>query len=147
MFSNCSKSGLYKYWNKFESIHPVSLFLILLYLNWMSLFLSQHSNWDKRICEKSCENWNLESWLTRCHAIVAPITVEDKCDIIPDKTWSNPTEKLGCWVITLPSYSNWLPKCSELSRILLILFAKAVQCFKYGNCSSSWFPFVLYNVT
>jgi hypothetical protein len=90
-----------------------------------------------------------DSLFTRCHAIVELITVEERCAIIPDNTCTKPMEKFGT-CIKLP-ISPLLPNCSSISfssyLSLKILFARAVQCVKYGNCSSSWLVLVLYNVT
>jgi hypothetical protein len=61
----------------------------------MSSSFNQLSNCDNSIWENLCENWNLDSLITRCHAMGALITVDERCAIIPDNTCPNPTEKFG----------------------------------------------------
>ena len=64
------------------------------------------------MCEKSCENLNLVSSVTKCHAMVALITDDDKFAMIPDRTCPNPTENLGVSISS--PISDWLPNCAPI---------------------------------
>jgi hypothetical protein len=65
---------------------PAPSFFYLLNQKWVSSSLSKLFNGEKRIWENLWEELNLESIFARCHAIIALITVEDRCDIIPGNT-------------------------------------------------------------